>query len=146
MWKWKAFDQPSWNALLSSLARLKGAADGNASAVSDLGKDLATLAELTAGDLSKKQDKQTSTSCSIPTTGWAKDATADYPHYYDLLVSGLTAKDRAEVTLAPASLKTAVKCGLCQTCETLAGKIRLRAASVPSAALTVEYWIEQGKE
>ena len=54
MWKWKAFDPQSWAALLSSLARLKGAADENKSAVSGLGEDFARLSELTAKDIAGK--------------------------------------------------------------------------------------------
>jgi len=93
-----------------------------------------------------KADKPTAVSCTIPTAGWEKDETEGYPQYYDLPVPGVTARDRAEVTLAPSGLDTAAKCGMCQTCETLAGKIRLRAASVPAADIAAEYWIEQGKE
>jgi len=144
--KWKAFDGKSWTALLSSLARIIGMADANASAISGFGEDFAELSKLTAKDVAKKQDKPAAVSCSIPTTGWAKDETAGYPNYYDLPVTGLTAKDRAEITLAPSSIAAAVKCGLCQTCETLTGKIRLRSVSVPTKELTAEYWIEQGKE
>jgi len=109
MWKWKAFDPQSWAALLSSLARLKGAADENKSAVSGLGEDFARLSELTAKDIAGKQDKPKGTSCTIPATGWEKDETENYTNYYDMPVT-------------------------------------LRAASVPSAAIAAEYWIEQGKE
>ena len=146
MKKWKAFDGPSFAALLSSLARIKGTADANASAVSGLGEDFAELSELTAKDVAKKQDKPAAVSCSIQTTGWAKDEMAGYPNYYDLPVEGLTAKDKAEINLAPSSMSAAVECGLCQTCETLAGKLRLRSVSVPTKAIAAEYWIEQGKE
>lgn len=94
---------------------------------------------------SGKADKPEAVSCTIPTSGWSSDSTKDYPQYYDIAVTGLTAKDRAEVTLAPSGLDTAVQCGMCQTCETLAGKIRLRAASVPASDIAAEFWIEQGK-
>lgn len=145
MWKWKAFDRPSWNALLSALARIKGAADASASTASEVGENLATLAELTEGSLAGKQDKQSAVSCTIPAAGWAEDTTSGYPYYCDLPVPGVTARDRAELTLAASSLSAAVECGLCQTCETLEGKIRLRAAAAPAADLAAEYWIEQGK-
>ena len=94
---------------------------------------------------SGKADKPTAVSCTIPISGWSKDSTADYPNFYDIAVTGVTGKDRAEVTLAPSGLDTAVKCGMCQTCETLAGKIRLRAASIPASEIAAEFWIEQGK-
>ena len=92
----------------------------------------------------RKQDKATAGSVTIPATGWGSDSTAGYPKYYDLAVSGVTASDRAELTLAPAALSTATACGLCPTCETLAGKVRLRAASVPAVAMAANYWIEKG--
>lgn len=51
MKKWKAFDEASWSALLSSLARIKKTADDNSSAVFGLGEDLAKLSENTARTL-----------------------------------------------------------------------------------------------
>lgn len=140
------FDKGGLDLLLSKIAQIKQTADGLSSAVSGLGEDLADFSESTAVSVAKKQDKPQATSCTIPTTGWASDETAGYPNYYDLPVTGLTAKDWVEITLAPAGVSTAVQCGLCQTCESLAGKVRLRATSVPSAAIAAEYWIEQGKE
>jgi len=83
-------------------------------------------------------------SVTIPTSGWNSDSTATYPKYYDISVSGVTAKDRAKVDLSPASLKTAITCGMCPACETLADKIRIRAVSVPTASLTANYWVEKG--
>lgn len=106
--------------------------------IEETGKDLDELD-------SSKADKPQAVSCTILTSGWQSDSTEGYPNYYDIPVSGVTAKDRAEVTLARSGLDTAVKSGICQTCETLAGKIRLRAASIPALDIAAEYWIEQGK-
>ncbi len=106
--------------------------------VEDTSKDLEAMD-------AKKADKPESVSFTIPITGWGSDSTEHYPHYYDIAVSGVTANDRADVTLAPSGLDTAVTCGLCQTCETLAGKIRLRAAAGPASEIAAQYWIEQGK-
>jgi len=61
-------------------------------------------------------------------------------------VNGVTAHDRATITIAPASIGTAASCKLCPTNETLAGKIRVRSVSVPAKSIAAEYWIEQGKE
>lgn len=88
----------------------------------------------------------TATPITIPTSGWQSDSTAGYPKYYDISVTGITAKDRAEITISHSSLDTAKTCGLCPTNETLAGKIRVRAASIPTAAISAEYWIMDGKE
>lgn len=59
MTQWKIFGGQAWAALKSSLRSLKGAVDGNASAVSGLGMELAEMAETTAAALDGKQDKLT---------------------------------------------------------------------------------------
>jgi hypothetical protein len=43
-------------------------------------------------------------------------------------------------------MDAAKACGLCPASQTLAGKIRVRATTVPTAAIVAEYWIENGKE
>lgn len=93
-----------------------------------------------------KADKPGATALTIPVSGWSSDSDTNWPKYYDIAVEGVTAADRAEITLAPGGMSTAKACGLCPTCETLTGKIRVRATSVPAAAIAAEYWIENGKE
>lgn len=93
-----------------------------------------------------KADKAQSVAITIPATGWASDSGGDYPHYYDIAAEGVTANDRAAITIAPGSLDTAKTCGLCATNETMAGKIRVRAIQVPAEAISAEFWIEDGKE
>ncbi len=93
-----------------------------------------------------KADKAQSVAITIPATGWASDSGGDYPHYYDIAAEGVTANDRAAITIAPGSLGTAKTCGLCATNETMAGKIRVRAIQVPAEAISAEVWIEDGKE
>lgn len=93
-----------------------------------------------------KADKAQSVAITIPATGWASDSGGDYPHYYDIAAEGVTANDRAAITIAPGSLGTAKTCGLCTTNETMAGKIRVRAIQVPAEAISAEFWIEDGKE
>lgn len=88
--------------------------------------------------------KSLSGSITIPKTGWGSDSTATYPKYYDIAVTGVTTSDRASVDIAPTSMSAAVACGLCPVTETLTGKIRIRAASVPTATMTANYWIEKG--
>ncbi len=104
------------------------------------------MAELTAASLSGKQDKSAAVQVTISPDEWTQEETGPYPCTCDLPAPGVTAADRAEVTLAPESLLTSVECGLCPTCETLAGAIRLRAALAPERELKVEYWMTQGKE
>lgn len=105
------------------------------------------IKKLTAADVGAAPASHThisAVSVTIPTTGWGSDSTAIYPKYYDIAVTGATASDRASVDISTASIGTAIACGLCPAAETLAGKIRIRAASVPTAALTANYWIEKG--
>jgi len=93
-----------------------------------------------------KQDKASSTAVTIPVSGWGTDSSiADYPKYYDIAFAGVTEKDRAAISIASGSMKAAKECGMCQTNQTLAGKIRVRAAKVPTETITVECWIEKGK-
>lgn len=93
-----------------------------------------------------KADRAQSVAITIPATGWASETGGDYPHYYDIAAEGVTASDRAEITIAPGSLGTAKACGLCATNETMAGKIRVRAINIPAEAISAEFWIEDGKE
>lgn len=91
--------------------------------------------------------KGESIAVTIPTTGWVKDATyPKYPYCYDIAVSGITAKDRVGITIAPGSLANAVACEICPTNNTMANKIRLWTKTVPTAAISAEYWLDQGKE
>lgn len=74
------------------------------------------------------------------------DRGAEYPSYCDIAVSTITAADRVDIAIAPNSMATAIACGLCPTNQTLAGKIRVWARTVPDAAISAEYWLNQGKE
>ena len=141
-----AFSPGGLRALISSILQVKQTADGASSAVTGLGEDVAEMARLTAAELAGKQDKPAAVPVTIPATGWGSDSTAGYPKYYDISAGGVTARDRAEIVIAPAGLSAAQDCGLCPVCETLAENIRVRAERVPAAAIAAAYWLEQGKE
>ena len=154
---WRAFKKNSLKALLDHILQIRETADGNTSAVSALGKNLQGFAQQVTEKLKEiaeqlteldtdKCDRPAAVSFTIPASGWASDNTADYPQYYDLAVSGVTAADRADVAVAPAGFRTAADCGLCPSSETLEGKIRLRAVSVPAENISAVYWLEKGKE
>ena len=79
-------------------------------------------------------------SLTLPATGWTNGSgVTGYPYYYDVTVTGATANDVATATIAPASMGTAIACGLAAACETRAGAIRFFAASAPAAAITGNY-------
>ena len=145
MKKIEAFAPGGLHALLSQILQIKKTADGNTSAVSDLGGDHTRLTTLVAAELDGKQDKPQATACTIPAAGWEQDGTAGYPCCCDLRAEGVTARDRAQITIAPASLEAAVQCGLCPTCETFENIIRIRSASIPKSDMAAECWIEKGR-
>ena len=86
-----------------------------------------------------KADKPQYIDFAVPTTGWKTDNTVPgYTHYLDIPVEGLTADDKVDVRVAPASKAVADAARFTAT-ESLAGVLRLRAANVPSAAITAQY-------
>lgn len=92
-----------------------------------------------------KTDKWAATPITIPVSGWKSGSSSEaYPYYFDIEDENVTALDRAVVTLSVGSLSEAASCGLCQTCETADGRIRLLSSSEPEADIVAEYWIEQG--
>ena len=94
-----------------------------------------------------KVDRLSSVSVTIRADGWVEDETwEEYPMRYDITAADVTATDRADIILSPNSLTAAMDCGVCQTCETQAGKIRIWARKAPAEALTAEYRIIQGEK
>ena len=153
---WRAFKKDSLKALLDHILQIRETADGNTSAVSALGENLQGFAQQVTAKLKEiaeqlteldtgKANKLEAVSFTSPASGWASDRTAGYPYYYDLTVSGVTAADRADVAVTPAGFRTAADCGLCPSSETLEGKIRLRAVSIPAENISAVYWLEKGK-
>ena len=116
-------------------------AAGLASELSD-----ATLEAMQEMD-NAKADKISAVTVTIKADGWVKDETwEEYPLRYDITVNDVTATDRADIILSPNSLTAAMDCGVCQTCETQAGKICIWARKAPAEALTAEYRIIQGEK
>lgn len=146
MEKIRAFTPDGLQTLLSEIVQIKVMAGGNTSAITKLGEELAEFAELVTEELRGKRDNARSASCMLQTSGWVRDGPDGYPYRLDVLAEEVTARDRAEVVLEPASQETALKCALCPSCETLDGRIRFWAASIPAADIAAEYWIEKGRE
>lgn len=115
-------------------------------AVSQKSKDRAAqVADAAAAALDEmdgvKADKTEFVSFSIPATGWKTDSSVPgYTNYIDIEISGLTAADYVAVDVAPASSVVARAANFVAT-ESRAGILRLRAASVPTAALSAQYHI-----
>ena len=131
---------------ITSLAHLQACAVAAKGFVSGLVAELAEAMTAAVSELAAaKADKGATVAVSIPAAGWQSDS-GDYPYYYDIVAAGVTARDRAAVAIAPAGIDVAVACGLCPTNETMAGKIRVRAKSVPAAEIAAEFWLMQGKE
>lgn len=155
---WKFPDTLGFCTLINFIKQTEKASNVAVSGVSSLREDIQGLTSQAAQTFEQidealvdmegqKLDKTNAVTFSILTSGWGTDNNiAGYSKYYDIAVTGVTEKDRAEITIAPSSLDTAKACGLCPTNQTLAGKIRVRAASIPIAAIAAEYWIENGKE
>lgn len=115
-------------------------------AVSQKSKDRAAqVADTAAAALDEmdevKADKTEFVSFSIPATGWKTDSSVPgYTNYIDIAISGLTAADYVAVDVVPASSAVARAANFVVT-ESRAGILRLRAASVPTAAISAQYHI-----
>lgn len=115
-------------------------------AVSQKSKDRAAqVADAAAAALDEmdgvKADKTEFVSFSIPATGWKTDSSVPgYTNYIDIAISGLTAADYVAVDVAPASSAVARAANFVAT-ESRSGILRLRAASVPTAAISAQYHI-----
>ena len=124
---------------LTYLNHLKACAEAAKSFTNGL---VAKLAQTVTEAMQEMEDAIT-----IPTTGWGIDENSeDYPSYCDIVVAGITAKDRVDIAIAPNSQAAAIACGMSPTNQTLAGKIRVWAKTAPAAAISAEYWLNQGKE
>ena len=156
--RYKVLNFLGLEVLAAAIRAVRKAADGNTSAIGRVTDDLLTLSNATQSVLNQmgealasKQDQSRTEAVTIPVTGWARDPGEDaaaqkYPWYCDIAIPGVTARDRAEITIAPGSIQEAAACGMCPTNETLDGKIRIRAVQAPQSSIQAEYWIEAGKE
>lgn len=88
-----------------------------------------------------KQDISPAVDLVIPTTGWGTDTSVpSHPQYYDIAVTGLQEQDIVAVEVAPGSCDVARAASFANT-QSYAGKVRLRAKSVPTEAITAQYRI-----
>ena len=88
-----------------------------------------------------KADVNAVVNFTVPTSGWGTDNTVpSYPNYIDIAVTGLLATDIVSVVVSPESAGVARAANFTTT-QSYAGKFRLRAANVPTAAITAQYHI-----
>ena len=94
-------------------------------------------------------DYPVASSISLSTSGWQEvtpaNSVGDYNYYYDITFASVDASDLPIVSVAPASLDVSANCGLCQTCESMSGKIRVYAKTVPSDTISVSCWVIKGQ-
>lgn len=140
----------SKDSTYAQLQKAASRAQGYAAAVA------VAAAKALEGMDAEKADKGSAVQLTIPATGWildepneeAEDSEIEmlYPYHRDVPVQGITAKDRADVMIAPTSMEAARNCGLCNSNDTMAGKIRFWAVAIPSTAIKAQLWIGKGKE
>ena len=109
-------------------------------ALGDLSEATANGFEETDDILHEKQDVTAAVSFTIPVDGWGEDDSSPGYFYCDIPIAGLLATDIVDVTPQPESHSVARAAGFIPT-ESMAGKLRLRAASVPTAAIKAQYHI-----
>ena len=94
-------------------------------------------------------DYPVASSISISTSGWQSvtpaNSIGDYEYYYDINNLNIDSSDLPIVSVAPTSLETSATCGLCPTCESLNGAIRLYAKSIPEDPISVSCWVIKGQ-
>lgn len=109
--------------------------------IGDLAEATAQSVDEIDGILHEKQDINSKVAFTIPTTGWGTDSSVpQHPKFIDITVSGLLETDIVAVDVAPGSSEIARAANFTNT-QSYAGKFRLRAASVPTAAISAQYHI-----
>ena len=72
----------------------------------------------------------------IPTTGWINETIGDYPYHLDLVNTNLTEDMTPQLIFSATSIKAAREHGIGEACETLDGKLRIYAMSVPNEEIS----------
>ena len=94
-------------------------------------------------------DFPVSTSISILSENWQENTDTEVTstaYMYDITNVDIDQYDLPVVTISPNSLEIAASCGLCSTCESLNGVIRLYAKNAPDQNITLSYFVVKGKQ
>ena len=88
-------------------------------------------------------------SISISTNGWQTitpaNSIGEYVYYYDITKSDIDSNDLPVVTISPSSVDVAAECGVCSTCESFNGYIRIYSKDIPSENISVQCWVLKGR-
>ena len=94
-------------------------------------------------------DFPVASSITVSAEGWQEvtptNSMGDYDYYYDISNSEIDNSDLPIVTVSPADIATTAECGLCPTCESLNGAIRLYAKTQPEDDIRVSCWVIKGQ-
>ncbi|MCC8168827.1 MAG: hypothetical protein LIO59_00290 [Oscillospiraceae bacterium] len=132
-------------AKLTNIEHLKAAAEKSKTYTSGLVAELAeTVAEAVAEADEVKADKPVSVALTITTADWYASGIKDYPYAWDFTVGGLTENDIVTVAVTPKSQTIATECGLCAANTSSENTLTLYAVSVPTSAITAEYYVTAG--
>lgn len=132
------------SAALRSQGYAADVAAAAAAAIQELGDAKADKAAAFTATLVASEWIEEETTADVEDGAEGGDVSLAYPFYYDIAATSVTANDRADVAIEPASLYMAGACGFCPTTETLAGIIRVRAQQAPDGDIGVECWITKG--
>lgn len=154
----KILDYTGLQTLSNFVKQIKGSADANASAVSDLRDDLQGLASKLADVLnevggcietldSEKAYIAVRKSFSLAVSGWVENDNEedfDYAYKYVLSVQGVSADTRVDAVLDSNSSSIAGQCEMCPTTESGSGTVVFKTRTIPEEALTGQLYITQG--
>lgn len=87
---------------------------------------------------------------SISSAGWEENtsetAITQTAYFYDIEDLEIDQYDLPVITVSPASMEVAAANGLCSTCESFDGYVRLYAKNSPDVDITVSLFIIKGKQ
>lgn len=139
---WKILTSAGLQVLCGIVNQIKKTADGNASAVTDLGSD---MQELTSRVSDAMQELVTTRQAFVlEASGWtADDSAAEYPYKYTFALAAATEDTRVDAVLSAGSQSVAAACQMCTTTETTAGSVIFRSKTVPTGAVSGQLYISE---
>lgn len=79
---------------------------------------------------------------TIPADGWKKDvAVSMYNYYKDIPVDICDSSMTPSLTILPESMRSAIGCGMCASCQTLEGELRVWAYQPPDVSIKASLYL-----